>query len=194
MCSDKSYLTPKDVAELLMVSVSAIRLWAERGELKAMVTAGGHRRFQLDDIRQFAKERKIHLNIKADTQSKILVVDDEESICFIMKKHLEKGMDCSVDTCGSAEDAMLIFEQNKYDLLFLDLNLPGASGLDILPDVRKLFPEMPVVIITGLIAHEDYDRVLFEGAAYCMLKPIRKQEIFDVVNKLDLLPASANKA
>jgi excisionase family DNA binding protein len=42
--SVKSYLTPKEVAELLMVSTAAVRLWAERGQLKARVTAGGHRR------------------------------------------------------------------------------------------------------------------------------------------------------
>lgn len=53
---DKNHLTPKEVAELLMVSTSAIRLWTEKGEIKALVTAGGHRRFKIEDIQQFARD------------------------------------------------------------------------------------------------------------------------------------------
>ena len=123
---------------------------------------------------------------------RILIVDDEESICYILKRHLVNRVDNPVDVCHSAEEALVLLKQRKYSILFLDINLPGASGLDVLPEIRALYPAMHVIIITGLISNEDYELALAQGAAYCILKPIRRQELFEVMDKLKL-PAIAEQ-
>jgi excisionase family DNA binding protein len=73
----KSYLKPKEVAELLMVSTAAVRLWAKSGKLKARLTAGGHRRFKLYDIKKFSVNKNIQLNTKTSEIPKVLIVDDD---------------------------------------------------------------------------------------------------------------------
>ena len=123
---------------------------------------------------------------------RILIVDDEESICYILKRHLQTRLDNPVDVCHSAEEALLLLEERDYSILFLDINLPGASGLDVLPSIREKYPDMTVIIITGLISNDDYEIALSQGAAYCILKPIRKQELFEVLDKLEL-PAIAEQ-
>ncbi len=66
MNSLKSYLMPKDVGRMLRVTSATVRLWAESGELKAHMTAGGHRRFALEDVEQFARDKHVELNNPAE--------------------------------------------------------------------------------------------------------------------------------
>ncbi len=167
------------------------------GSLNAGIRNGEVSTFTLELPKAEVEKRK-HEPTRLDTaktyegSDRILIVDDEEPICFILKRHLEKRLDCPIDTCHSAEEALTLLEQREYSLLFLDINLPRASGLDILPSIREQYPAMNVVIITGLISNEDYELALSQGAAYCILKPIRRQELFEVLDKLKL-PAVAEQ-
>ena len=54
--TNKAYLTPNEVAELLMVSPITVRSWAQKGLLVAKVTPGGHRRFLKSDVERFVRE------------------------------------------------------------------------------------------------------------------------------------------
>ncbi len=82
---------------------------------------------------------------------KILIVDDEPFICENLKRILEEGnYDTVVDRNGS--NALNILQQESVDLVFLDLNLFGMSGLDILVKMKQWNPDLLVIIITGFAA------------------------------------------
>ena len=100
----------------------------------------------------------------------ILVVDDEEnlrrSLAIILRR---KGYEVMI--AGTIKDARLRLEASAYQLTFLDLKLPDESGLTFLPELRRKYPEMPVVILT---AHDKLDvaiEAIRKGARDFLLKP-----------------------
>ena len=73
--------------------------------------------------------------------SKILIADDHSIIRAGIKKILEKEMDLQViGEAGNANDVLDFLRKNDLDLLLLDINMPGANGLGLLREVRKLKP------------------------------------------------------
>lgn len=90
----------------------------------------------------------------------ILLIDDHplfiEGLCNVIKK-LDNG-EVNILSSGSGEEALaLVDENNDFDLLLLDLNLPGMSGLDSLQQLRHKLPATPIVVLS---ASEDRTKVL----------------------------------
>jgi DNA-binding response OmpR family regulator len=79
----------------------------------------------------------------------ILVVDDNQDTCWLIAAFLkEKG--CKVDISYDGESALAKIYQYPYDLLILDYNLPGISGLGILKKSRQIRPSLQTVMISAL--------------------------------------------
>ena len=83
--SSKAYLAPNEVADLLMVSPVTVRQWAQKGMLDAMSTAGGHRRFTMEEVERFAKERGLTLFRPENEAPRILIVDDNADFVSTLK-------------------------------------------------------------------------------------------------------------
>jgi len=79
---------------------------------------------------------------------KILVVDDEAPVRDLFGD-LFKKEDCLPVSCGSGEEALAILEKETFDVVLLDIKLPGMNGLDVLKEIRQKYPKLPVVMITG---------------------------------------------
>ncbi len=79
---------------------------------------------------------------------KILIVDDEMPVSDLLKDLLKKE-DCLPVTCGSGEEALAILKNETFDVVLLDIKLPGMSGLEVLKEIRLRYASLPVVMITG---------------------------------------------
>ena len=98
---------------------------------------------------------------------RILVVDDILSVCELLQEVLaQEGY--LVDTISSGYDALKKIEEQEYEIMILDLNLPDISGLDVMKGARKLRPETDIIFITGFgtlesaieaLRHEVYDYI-----------------------------------
>jgi CheY-like chemotaxis protein len=118
---------------------------------------------------------------------RILIVDDELSICFILQKHIIAAYsNVDVDTCNSAEEALEFFSEHNYGLVLLDINLPGKSGIEILPQIRASWPETVVIIITGLISEDDLKLAYEQGVFSCLRKPVKKQHLLKILSDTSL--------
>ncbi|PKI16754.1 response regulator [Colwellia sp. 12G3] len=173
--SVKSYLTPKEVAELLMVSTAAVRLWAESGHLKARVTAGGHRRFKLDDIKTFAANKNIQLNTKTSDNPKILIVDDDIDFAEYLKTLLKieiSNVDVEISLDGF--DAANKLYDFTPSIMLLDLKMPGLDGFQICQRVKNnpLQNHIRVIAISGDVTSSKIDKIQAVGAETCLKKPI----------------------
>src|ERR1700761_4934908 len=73
----KTHLTPNEVAELLMVNPVTVRQWAARGLLRSLTTPGGHRRFLLSDVEEFARSRGSVPAVRSGQPERVLIVDDD---------------------------------------------------------------------------------------------------------------------
>lgn len=118
---------------------------------------------------------------------KILIVDDEKPICDLIELHLsETGYRCA--SVQDGEEAICMIEQEPYDLILLDIMLPGVNGYDIMEYIRPM--EIPVIFITA--KHEVKDRVkgLRLGADDYLVKPF---DIVELVARVETVLRRYNK-
>src|SRR5229473_8207613 len=79
---------------------------------------------------------------------KVLVVDDEEDIRRMLRQVLERERH-AVTEAADGEKALEQLEQQRFDVVLLDIRLPGMSGLDALAQIRDRAPETAVIMVTG---------------------------------------------
>jgi DNA-binding NtrC family response regulator len=117
-----------------------------------------------------------------DVRKKILVIDDEEIIRDLLKETFNrKGYD--VETIGKGKDVLRILEDQRLDLVVTDLRLPDISGMKILSEVKKKFPELGVIMITGYGSIKNAVKAMKQGAFDYITKPFDLDEIEMVVEK-----------
>ena len=109
----------------------------------------------------------------------ILVVDDEEAIRTLLVRFLSKMHSAAGAETG--EKAVELARQQKFDVVFLDMKMPGMDGLDTLRALKKIHPDVCVVIITGYAEDERLSAALREGAITCLKKPFHIEEIKNII-------------
>lgn len=109
-----------------------------------------------------------------------MVVDDEPLARRVLAKHIASVRSLTLAAeCGSAEEAAAILHENAIDLMFLDVRMPGVTGLDLL----KTLTDPPKVILTT--AHSEYALAGYEYSVVdYLLKPISFERFLKAVNKL----------
>ena len=107
---------------------------------------------------------------------RILIVEDERALCDTLTKSLkQKGYE--VDACYDGDSALDWLLTEKYDLILLDLNLPGTDGLEILRQFREHNTNTPVLILSARDQIEDKVNGLDLGANDYLTKPFHFQEL-----------------
>lgn len=109
-------------------------------------------------------------------KTKILVVDDEEVVRRSYVKSLA-GQNCSVEVATNGQDALRAMGESAFDVVLLDLLMPGLSGMSVLRTIKQNWPESEVVIITGYPALESAKEALTLGAFDYLSKPVGPQDI-----------------
>ncbi len=114
--------------------------------------------------------------------AKILWIDDEIDLLRIQILFLEeKGH--SVTTCNNGYDAIEIVEEENFDIIFLDENMPGMSGLDVLPEIKQIRPGTPVVMITKNEEEDIMDEAIGSNINDYLLKPVNPKQILLTIKK-----------
>lgn len=107
---------------------------------------------------------------------KILVVEDEEKLLQSIKEGLVLS-GYLVDTSSDGEEASFMAFTNDYDLIILDINLPGKNGFEILKEIRKRDSEVNIIMLTALSDIDDRVRGLDLGANDYIVKPFHFDEL-----------------
>lgn len=113
---------------------------------------------------------------------RILVVDDDPDIRQILRDRLA-SYGYSVETAIGGTEALDALRRETYDGMILDIQLPGIDGLEVLHQVRKIHPWMPVVLMTALEARENAIQSMREGAQALLLKPFDAAQLKQVVER-----------
>jgi two-component system nitrogen regulation response regulator GlnG len=108
--------------------------------------------------------------------SRILIVDDEVAICFALGEYLRAAGHSPVSV-ASGRHALQRLEEEDFDLVFLDLQMPGIAGLEVLETVHQRCPRLPVVIITAHGSMQTTIRAMQLGAHDYITKPIDLERI-----------------
>ena len=111
----------------------------------------------------------------------ILLVDDEEAIRCILSKGLSmRGYVC--DEAEDGEQALNKLEANPSDLVIMDINMPGRSGSEVLPDITARFPETAVIMASGVTDNKVIAKCIKDGAQDYISKPFRFEQVLSSVN------------
>jgi len=114
-------------------------------------------------------------------KAKILIVDDEKDTREIFKRHLEN--EYTIDTANSALAAIEKLEQNSYHIILSDLVMPGEDGLSLLKKIKKNWPEIAVMVISGKASIEMAVEAMKLGADEFIEKPVEDLELLKVMIK-----------
>lgn len=113
-------------------------------------------------------------------QIRVLVVDDEERFRTTLGKLLSaKGMLVSV--AGSGQEAIDLLKGQPHDVVLLDVKMPGLSGQETLPELKKVDPKVEVVILTGHASVDIAAEMIAHGGSDYLLKPYPMDELLDII-------------
>jgi DNA-binding NtrC family response regulator len=114
-------------------------------------------------------------------QGSILIVDDEagprESLRMILKPVYK------IYTAANGKEALALIQKENIDLVTLDLNMPGLSGIDVLKEIKKIRSDVEVIIITGYGTLKNAQEVIRYGAGDFISKPFNVADIISIISK-----------
>lgn len=122
---------------------------------------------------------------------RILVVDDEKNIRLMLTQALASE-ETIVETAVNGEEALEKIAQTSYDLVLLDLRLPGMNGLDVLREIRESHESLPVILLTAHGTVESAVEAMRVGAVNYLQKPFAPRELREAVEAALEFPADPN--
>jgi DNA-binding NtrC family response regulator len=116
-----------------------------------------------------------------ETSSRVLVVDDDDEMRAVLRRMLESdGYD--VTEQSRATHVLEALRGASFALVILDKEMPGLTGLDLLPMLRREFPRLPVVFVTAFGGRQVASTALRLGATSYLEKPFRLAQLRDAID------------
>lgn len=115
-------------------------------------------------------------------RGKLLIVDDDGEMRDLLVDVLSKER-YQVTQAADGAEALLKLNKEEFAAVILDKNMPGLSGLDLLPGLRTICPDTPIILITAFGDVSSYVEALGRGAFEYIFKPFRMAELLQVLEK-----------
>ena len=182
-----THCTSKQAASMLEVTTRTIQLWSESGILKAWKTAGGHRRFNLEEIEAFKAQLKKDTNDSADQRlTRVLVIEDEPDLIMLYKMTIE-GWDLPIilKTATDGFEGLIQIGSWKPDIVITDIQMPNVNGIHMLKALSKLesFNDMVIMAVSGLSKAEIEKKGGLPEGIPIFTKPIPFDQIENIINQ-----------
>ena len=117
----------------------------------------------------------------------ILIVDDEAEMLTILLRTLRRS-GFSVESASNGAEALRLFKKKSFSLVITDFRMPQMSGIELLRNVKKLTPDIPVIMITGYGTVNNAVEAMQHGAADYLLKPFSSQTLQAAIKKVGIHP------
>jgi excisionase family DNA binding protein len=174
--SSHNLLTVKETAEYLRIPIPTVYYLVQRGQIPGIQIGGRWR------IKKSALDIDI-LRQEKQGQPTVLVVDDDPGIQELFKTFL-KEIGFSRMVVGTANEAISRLRKQKFDLMFLDLQLPDAPGDQVYKTAKQIDPGLNVIVITGYPDSEVLDRILQISPVTVLKKPLKIDQLNQTVKIL----------
>lgn len=116
---------------------------------------------------------------------RVLVVDDEEDMLWMLQRNLNKGMqDVEILAAKSGEEALAILSDKKVNLVITDITMPGISGLDLLTEIKKKFTDTDVIIMTAYPSNAYENEAMLSGSLRFIEKPFDIKDLRAIVEEI----------
>jgi len=182
--SAKTYYTPKEAAALLMVSPVTVREWTRKGLLRAVSTAGGHRRFLIEELRTFAAAHGIRLENEttaaATAPRRVLLVDDDVVfVTYLREIILAATPGIQIECANDGFEAGRLTESFRPQLVVLDIQMPRIDGIELCRRLRAspTTASAELVVMSNALTEENIAAVRAAGANRWLEKGASRAEI-----------------
>ena len=119
---------------------------------------------------------------KTGYQQRILVVDDEDRFRASCQELLTlRGF--LVTTCSNGTQALKQLQTDTYDAVLLDIQMPGLEGTDLLPMIKRVNPDLPVILVSAYCEDSDASYYQELGAAYYLKKPVTNESLMEALGQ-----------
>ena len=115
---------------------------------------------------------------------RILLIDDHALFRFGLQELLERRGVGEIYAVGDRHEGRRMAEEKVPDVVLLDMRMPGASGLDVLRELRTAFPDMPIAMLTTSGEEHDVVASLQQGASGYLLKDMEPDELVDALSDI----------
>lgn len=184
----KKFLTTSEAAEICGVAHTTVIRWITDGKIKAHETPGGHRRIDRAELLEFLRQFKIPVPASlADTRYRILAVDDDQEILAMLRRvFAEYGETMELHTTASGMEALVMLGQGHFDLLVLDVVMPGMDGMKVCSTIKNNqdLAGVSIIVITGQQISEEQEDYLEKNTEGIMRKPLQPSLLLDKVKVL----------
>lgn len=120
----------------------------------------------------------------ANAEKTIVVVDDDDAVRLYMSEALASGgYGCRMFNSGVAALQWLASSQARVDLWLSDINMPGINGIDLLRNVKRVAPDLPFILVSGLCDLPMARGALRAGATDYLLKPVDPEDLLGMVSR-----------
>jgi PAS domain S-box-containing protein len=176
----------------LGLSLSRAIILEHNGELRVESEPGKGATFIIDlPLTQVSSKKPVPPPAPAVTQTprkgtaRVLVVDDEPAVRQLIKTIFARSGHV-VEDVGDPSDALNLITANAYDAIFLDLRMPGISGMTLFSRIKEKAPKMAgkVIIVTGDASSEDVQSFLKQNRLPCISKPFTAQTVKAKFNEI----------
>jgi len=183
--------TSRKAAEMLGVSARTVQLWADAEIIESWKTAGGHRRFSLEQVKKLVRELQdgkapvlsdasANTVAQQNTPVRVLVIDDEKVLLRLYELTLKSWqLPLELHLSDNGYTGLLSVGQVEPQLLVLDLNLPNIDGFSIIAALKHsgLLERMELLVISALEPIEVLSRMPVGVECQVLPKPIPFDEI-----------------
>lgn len=117
------------------------------------------------------------MNTIAGKKTNILVVDDEELICWSLKRSIEKYAGHSVSCVNTGNEALQKIKEGQYDVIITDLKLPDINGAEIVKKIKEMNVGTPVIIVSAYLSQNMSNGILDQDVFRCINKPFQIEDV-----------------
>jgi len=171
-----SLMNTKEAAEYLKLHYVTLYKLAQQGHIPAS-KIGGVWRFNKDILDRWLAQQSLGV------LGNVLVVDDDPAILEMLSEIVSREGYKAV-AVETGEKAIEESEKQPFDMIFLDLLLPGISGVEVLSTLKKMGRRASVVILTGYADDPIADAAMKMGPKFLLRKPFRVSEIIQAINSI----------
>ncbi len=173
----------------LSIVKSLLELMGSRIQLESQLGKGSKFWFDLSlevsaqDATEVAGAKQLNENEYSIFENRdVLVVEDNKINQMITRKILEKrNIKCQVADNGM--DAIKMVESHDFDVVLMDIHMPGISGIEATQEIRKFKPDLPIIALTAVTIEENIDEFYRVGFSEIIPKPFKTEEFFEKIHR-----------
>jgi excisionase family DNA binding protein len=191
MNQEAAYISTREAAELLGISLRTAQLWVENGALLAWKTTGGHRRILLHSVQKILdeRERANALSLKAPPLAlKIGIVEDDPDLVALLQMLIASlEFPSVVETRADGFRGLIMLGTFRPDVLIADLNMPDMDGFRMLRSIEgSEYTPQKIIVTTALSTNEIAERGGLPAEALVLQKPFSMASLETVLRELAL--------